>query len=280
MSAARPRRSLSLLDGRAWRNAAATCAGAAAVIMAVFGAASVLTADIPPAERRSTYEQMSPETKAMQNDDTANPGMLWVLDGEALWRAKAGQAARACADCHGEAAQSMQGVAARHPAYDGKRGAPVNLEGRINICRVEQQQAPALALESKDLLALAAYIARQSRGLPIESHDERLRPFVDAGRAIFERRQGQLNLACAQCHNDNWGKKLAGITMPQGHPTGYPLYRLEWQTLGSLQRRLRNCMIGMRAESYAYGSPEFIALETFLMWRARGMAMESPAVRP
>ena len=281
MSAARPRRSVSLLEAQAWRNTAITCARAAAAMVAVFGTAtSVVSADIPLAERRSTYEQMSPETKAMQNDDTANPGMLWVLDGESLWRAKVGQAYRACADCHGEAAQSMKGVAAHHPAYDGKRGAPVDLEGRINICRVEQQQAPALALESKDLLALAAYIARQSRGMPIESNDERLKPFIDAGRAVFERRQGQLDLACAQCHNDNWGKKLAGITMPQGHPTGYPLYRLEWQTLGSVQRRLRNCMIGMRAESYGYGSPEFIALETFLMWRARGMAMETPAVRP
>ena len=68
--------------------------------------------------------------------------------------------------------------------------------------------------------------------------------------------------------------------MPQAHPTGYPVYRLEWQGLGSLQRRLRNCMIGMRAETYAYGSPEYVALEAFLMWRARGMLMESPAVRP
>jgi sulfur-oxidizing protein SoxA len=206
--------------------------------------------------------------------------MLWVLEGEALWRAKAGAAARACADCHGEASQSMKGVAARHPAYDEKRKAPVDLEARINICRTEQQQAPALALEGKDLLALTAHIARQSRGLPIESSDERLAPFIAAGRAIFERRQGQLNLACSQCHDDNWGQKLAGIVMPQGHPTGYPLYRLEWQTVGSLQRRLRNCLIGMRAESYPYGAPEYVALETYLMWRARGMLMESPAVRP
>jgi L-cysteine S-thiosulfotransferase len=144
----------------------------------------------------------------------------------------------------------------------------------------ERQEAPALRRESKELLGLAALIARQSRGLPIESNDDRFRPFIEGGRAIFNARQGQLNLACAQCHDDNWGQKLAGITLSQGHPTGYPLYRLEWQTLGSLQRRLRNCMIGMRAESYAYGSPEFIALETFLMWRARGMPMESPAVRP
>ena len=223
---------------------------------------------------------MSAETKAMQDEDTANPGMLWVLDGEALWRTKSGPAGRACADCHGEAPQSMKGVAARYPAFDAQRGAPVDLEGRINICRTEQQQAPAFGLEGKDLLALTAYLARQSRWMPIESNDARLEPFVALGRAIFERRQGQLNLACAHCHDDNSGQKLAGIVMPQGHPTGYPLYRLEWQTLGSLQRRLRNCLIGMRAESYPFGAPEYIALETFLMWRARGMVIESPAVRP
>jgi sulfur-oxidizing protein SoxA len=127
------------------------------------------------------------------------------------------------------------------------------------------------------LLSITAFIARQSRGMPIESKDERLKPFIETGCEMFNQRQGQLNLACVQCHDDNWGQKLAGIPMPQAHPPGYPLYRLEWQTLGSLQRRLRNCMIGMRAESYAYGSPEYVALETFLMWRARGMTMACTA---
>lgn len=257
---------------------AAIAGGTFAAVLGIL--ASVVTADIPLDRRRSTYDLMSPESRAMQDEDTANPGMLWVLDGEALWRAKSGTAARACADCHGEASNTMQGVAARHPAFDAKLGRPIGLEERINLCRTEQQSAPSLAHESKALLALTAYVARQSRGMPIESSDARLAPFITAGRGLFERRQGQLNLACSHCHDDNWGQKLAGIAMPQGHPTGYPLYRLEWQTLGSLQRRLRNCLIGMRAEIYAYGSPEYVALETFLMWRARGMPMETPAIRP
>jgi sulfur-oxidizing protein SoxA len=254
---------------------------AAAVAIALLSSMNVArAAEIPLDQRRSSYDLMSRETKAMQDEDTSNPGMLWVLEGEALWRAKAGEANRACADCHGDARESMKGVAARYPAFDAKRGQPVDLEGRVNICRAEQQKAPAFALENRELLALSAFVARQSRGMPIESKDERLKPFIDKGRALFTTRQGQLDLACAQCHDDNWGKKLAGIPMPQAHPTGYPVYRLEWQTVGSLQRRLRNCMIGMRADTYPYGAAEYIALETFLMWRARGLPMESPAVRP
>lgn len=237
--------------------------------------------EIPPAERRSGYDFMSRETRAMQDDDTANPGLLWVLEGEALWKRKVGSAGRACADCHGEARERMKGVAARYPAFDPARVRPINLEQRINLCRTDQQAAAPLAYESRELLALTAYVTRQSRGLPIEvGTDPRTRPFLDAGGAAFQRRQGQLNLACYQCHNDHWGRRLAGNVIPQGHPTGYPLYRLEWQGLGSLQRRLRNCLVGMRAEPYEYGAPELVDLELFLMWRARGMTIDAPGVRP
>ena len=84
----------------------------------------------------------------------------------------------------------------------------------------------------------------------------------------------------SNCHEDVWDKRLAGSAITQGHATGYPLYRLEWQTLGSLQRRLRACMTGIRAQAYDFGSPELVELELYLMSRARGMPMESPAVRP
>jgi L-cysteine S-thiosulfotransferase len=253
----------------------------AAAVGAIVVAASVLAGEIPPAERRSGYDFMSRETRAMQDDETANPATLWVLEGAALWQRKVGEAGRACADCHGDARTSMKGAAARHPVFDAARGRPVSLEQRINACRVDRQQAPALAWESRDLLALTVFVARQSRGLPIDRPvDGRTQPFLDAGRATFQRRQGQLNLACSQCHDDHWGRQLAGNVIPQAHPTGYPIYRLEWQSVGSLQRRLRNCLVGMRAEAYDYGAPELVDLELYLMWRARGMTFEAPGVRP
>src|SRR5262245_15360187 len=268
-----------------WRSSVTRCRPVmwrlGAVGVAIVIVTSAFAGEIPTADRRSGYDLMSRETRAMQDDDTANPGVLWVLEGGTLWTRKTGADGRACADCHGDARVSMKGVAARYPAFDAARGRPVDLEQRINVCRTDRQQARPLAWESRELLALTAYVARQSRGLPIAiTVDPRIQPFLDAGRATFYRRQGQLNLACGQCHDDNWGRQLAGSVIPQAHPTGYPLYRLEWQGLGSLQRRMRNCLVGMRAEPYDYGAPEFVDLELFLMWRARGMNIETPAVRP
>ncbi len=238
-------------------------------------------AETPLPERRSGYEFMGAQTRAMQDDDATGPAVLWLLEGEELWNRKAGAASKACGDCHGDARESMRGVAARYPAMDAKHGRALNLDQRINACRTDRQQATPFAWESRPLLSLSAFVARQSRGMPVEpAAGERSAQLRAAGRAEFERRQGQLNLSCAQCHEHNWGKSLAGVRIPQAHPTGSPLYRLEWQNLGSLQRRLRNCMIGIRAEPYAWGAPEMIELEYYLMWRARGMKIESPAVRP
>ncbi len=253
----------------------------AARLLLLLVVASTASAEIPLAERHSGYADMGRETRAMQDDDAVNPATLWVLDGESLWQRKEGPAGRACADCHRDARDSMKGVAARHPAFDAAAGRIVNLEQRINQCRVERQQEKPLAYESRELLALTAFVARQSRGMPIAvESSERTKPFLAAGRATFQRRQGQLDLACVQCHDERAGRRLAGTLIPQGHPTGYPIYRLEWQGLGSLHRRMRNCMIGIRAEPYALGSREYVELEMFLMWRARGMRLESPGVRP
>jgi sulfur-oxidizing protein SoxA len=254
---------------------------AVALLAVAGGIAALAAAEIPQAQRRSGYSFMTPQTQAIQNDDTANPGMLWVLDGEAMWKRKAGTADKACADCHDDARISMKGVAAHYPAFDKTLGRPVNLEQRINLCRTQHQQATPLAYESRDLLALTAYVAQQSRGIAIAPDaDPQLEPFIASGRDLFVQRQGQLNLGCANCHDDNWDKRLAGSAITQGHPTGYPLYRLEWQSLGSLQRRLRSCISGVRAQPYDYGAPELVALELYLMARVKGMPMEAPAVRP
>ncbi len=234
-----------------------------------------------PDERRSGLDFMSPALQALQRDDGQNPAMLWVQDGAALWRTPAGASGKRCADCHGETAQSLRGVAARYPAWDSLSGQPLNLAGRINQCRQRHQQAPALATEQADLLALAAYVGLQSRGLPVAPPaDARLQPLRAQGQVLWQQRLGQLNLACSQCHDALAGQRLGGAAIPQGHATGYPSYRLEWQGLGSLQRRLRGCVVGVRAEPFAPDATEWLALEAWLALRAAGMAVETPAVRP
>jgi len=234
----------------------------------------------PGDARRSGFEDMGPATQAMQRDDAMNPAMLWAAEGEQLWARAPSASARSCAGCHGEPS-SLRGVAARYPAWDEVLARPVDLSTRIDLCRQRHQGQPAWTAEHEELLALETLVGLQSRGLPIAPRpDPRLAPHVARGEALFRQRMGQLALSCAQCHEEHAGGKLAGSPIPQGHATGYPIYRLEWQGLGSLWRRVRGCMTGVRAEPFAAGSIEFTELELYLAARATGMPVETPAVRP
>ena len=89
-----------------------------------------------------------------------------------------------------------------------------------------------------------------------------------------------MNLACTHCHDASAGKRIGPETISEGQPNGYPTYRLRWQTLGSLERRLRACFSGVHAEMPPYGDERLLELEAYLAWRGRGLPVEAPAVRP
>ncbi len=229
---------------------------------------------------KSGYHFQSADTQALQDDPFANPGMLWVDRGEELWGSSSQGEQPSCQSCHSDEATDMTGVAAQYPRFNKHLNAVVNLEGQINHCRVEHQQAAPLAYESEDLLSLSAYVGHQSKGLPVEVViDGPAASAFASGQTYFYTRRGQLNLACNHCHEDNVGRMLRGDKLSQGQVGGYPAYRLEWQTLGSLHRRLRFCNTGVRAEPFEYGAMQYIELELYLKWRAQGLPVETPAVR-
>ena len=229
----------------------------------------------------SGYHYMGTLVQGLQDDDFLNPGLFAVEHGAELWLKREGTAGRSCASCHGDAAQSMRGVAARYPAYDPELGRLVNLELRINEERTERMGASPLPMESEELLALTAFVTWQSRGMPMNvdiSGDARR--FFEAGKAFYERRRGQLDLACHQCHDRLAGFRLRGDRISQGHVNGFPFYRLMWRSMGSRHRMFRWCNWAVRAETHELGSPEYLNLELYVAWRGRGLPIESPAVRP
>ena len=188
-------------------------------------------------DRRSGYDFLSSENQQLQNDDFANPGMLWVEKGRELWKTVDGPAVQSCASCHQDAEKSMRGVRAQYPKFDARRQKLISLEQRINRCREMRMRTKPYPYESEALLALTTFVGLQSRGMPV--HVEvtgPARPFFEAGRDFFMRRRGQLDLACTHCHDHNAGQRLRGEIVSQGQSNGFPIYRHLWQTLGSLHR--------------------------------------------
>lgn len=257
------------------------CMASLAALSATAGQYSSIEA--PPGhplpELISGYEFRSAETQALQDDDFENPGFLWVEQGEALWNKADGQADKACASCHEDASESMRGVGARMPSWHDKLGKPINLEQQINRCRVGAQQAEAWPFDSQELLAMTSFIRHQSHGMPVAIDvSGPMQPWFERGREIYYTRHGQLDMACAGCH-ENYGKQLRSDLLSQGHSNGFPTYRLKAQGMVPLHKRFAGCMRDVRAEPYSPLSDEFLALEIYLGWRGQGLPVETPSVR-
>jgi sulfur-oxidizing protein SoxA len=214
----------------------------------------------------------SDDVKQLQGDDAANPGMLWVGQGESLWREAAGPENKSCASCHDDAAKSMRGVAARYPVYDASEKNLLNLEGRINQCRVERQHVEPLRYESEALLALTAYVAHQSQACLCIDRGSCARAFRRGTPEPRERR-GALNLSCAQCHERVRAHAARRADQP-GTKQRLPCYRFSG-------RQMAHCTpaASVRSSASRRVTPQTgpAGSRLYLAWRAQACRSKAPA---
>jgi len=219
------------------------------------------------------------EVQSLQADEFANPGNIALDTGNKLWRKPDGKSNKSCQSCHGDIV-GMKGISARYPAVDKASGKLFNLEDRIRQCRTKNQKASVWPYESDELLALSLAVTFTSRGMPLQAQiDGAAKSHFENGQRIFMTRQGQMNLACTNCHDQHYGQKLYTDPLSQGQANAYPLYRIDWQRVASLERRLRFCYTGVRAEIPPWGHTDIRDISLYLMWRGQGLLVEAPAVR-
>ena len=228
----------------------------------------------------SGWRFRTPETQALQADDFENPAFPMVDQAEEQWSTVEGTAGKSCESCHQDAATSMKGVRAAMPKWNEEMGKPHTLETQINQCRTDRMEAEPWKWEAGQMLGMTAYLGLQSRGMPVAVQtDGPMESWIEKGKEIYYERVGQLDMACANCHETNYGKMIRADHLSQGQINGFPVYRLKWAGLGSIHRRFKGCMSNIRAEPYKVGSDEFIALEAYVASRGAGLNVETPSVR-
>jgi sulfur-oxidizing protein SoxA len=217
------------------------------------------------------------DTQALEMDDFDNPGMLTVDAAAEAYATVEGTAGESCASCHDDVS-SFSGLAATMPkVQDGKL---VVMEDAINTCRTERMQAEAYKWNSSEMQGMVALIKLQSRGMPISvAIDGDAASFWEQGKDMYYTRYGQLELSCANCHEDNYGNMIRADHLSQGQINGFPVYRLKDAGLVSVHNRFRGCIRDTMAETFAVGSDEFRALELYVASRGNGLSVETPSVR-
>ncbi|MFA5538317.1 MAG: sulfur oxidation c-type cytochrome SoxA [Gemmobacter sp.] len=227
---------------------------------------------------KSGWLYRTDETRALQMDDFDNPGMLYVDRGQDLWDTAEGTADASCASCHGDV-ETMRGVRATMPRVNDN-GELWALENYINDCRTERMGAEPWGWTSDGMKSMTALISLQSRGLPMSVQiDGPAAEYWEQGKEMYYTRYGQLELSCANCHEDNNGRMIRADHLSQGMVNGFPTYRLKNAGIVPMHQRFRGCIRDTRGETFAEGSPEFIALELYVASRGNGLSIEGVSVR-
>lgn len=225
----------------------------------------------------SGWRFRSQETQALQMDDFDNPAFIFVDQGVDLWDTVDGSEGKSCASCHADV-EEFAGLRASLPRVED--GELVTMEELINRSRVEHMGAEPWKWSGTQMTAMTALIGLQSRGMPVDvTIDGEAAPFWEAGKELYYTRVGQLDMACANCHEDNYGVMIRADHLSQGQINGFPAYRLKNAKLNSMHNRFKGCMSNIRATPFKEGGDEFKALELYLASRGQGLSIETPSVR-
>jgi sulfur-oxidizing protein SoxA len=229
---------------------------------------------------RSGYDFLSPETRGMQEDEFSNPGFQTVDEGAELFTT-AGANGKSCASCHGDRGQQLKPRnIASYPVYSEELEKPVTLQGQIHRCWTERLGYPAMKYDHKDAIRLETFTRNLAAGRRIDvAIDGPMRPYYEAGREFFHKRTGQLDMACAHCHEQYVGARLRAQLLTQGQSNGFPTYRLANNRVNSLHQRFRQCQNLLRSQFKKAGSDDYINLEVFMHARSNGLRIETPAIR-
>ena len=230
-------------------------------------------------EVMSGWHFRSDETQAMEMDDFDNPGMIGAEQGRDIWNAAEGGEGKSCADCHG-APEEMAGVRPTYPKWNEAAGEVRTLQMQVNDCRVSRMGAEAWKTDGGKAINVEALLASVSRGMPMNvAVDGPAQATWEKGKEIYYTRYGQLELSCANCHEQNYGNMIRADHLSQGQTNGFPTYRLKNAKLNGVHSRFKGCIRDTRAQTFNPGSPEFVALELYVASRGNGLSVEGPSVR-
>ncbi|MCC7547005.1 MAG: sulfur oxidation c-type cytochrome SoxA [Burkholderiales bacterium] len=221
----------------------------------------------------------SPDARAQYEQIMEFPPFLGDLDaGRRIWE-KPFRNGGTFAGCFPDGGRNVVG---NYPYYEESSDMVVTFEMALNRCLEANGEAPMRYGEREPMGVLSAYARTLSNGMRmnIEVDSEKAWAKYEAGKDLYYRRIGQLNAACAGCHQHLAGRtmRMEIISPSLGHATHWPIFRAG-EELMTFQGRFNRCMEQMRAVPYGYNSEEWNNLEYFLSYLSNGLPLKSSVFR-
>ncbi|WP_375723857.1 sulfur oxidation c-type cytochrome SoxA [Arcobacter sp. KX21116] len=217
--------------------------------------------------------------KAQYEDLREMPPYDYDIDaGEVLWN-KAFANGKSFATCFG-----TPDALSKYPYFDDARNQVVTLTQAVNECLTSNGEK-AWNTKKGDMAKLQAYMAKSAQDeekvIDVKIDSQAAADAYERGKEYYYTQRGYLKLNCAECHVGGAGKRVRNEKLSPflGQVTHFPVYRLKWKGVGTLERRMSGCIKDQGQVPPADTSKDMKELLFFMSYMSNGMKLDGPDIR-
>ncbi|WP_069470980.1 sulfur oxidation c-type cytochrome SoxA [Candidatus Marithrix sp. Canyon 246] len=229
-----------------------------------------LTIPVPLPQRRI------PTNNVDNLDEFENPAMFELETGADLF-------IESCQKCHKNPEDKFAKWAVTMPKFEPRLNKIIGIEEFITRHAKATTNVKYL-LQSEENLALTIYLRNLANGqkIAVDTSDTNTNLALKRGKTLTQRKIGQLNFACTDCHKKNSGKWIRGqylkkLTNIIDH---YPTYRSGKDAIWDINKRIQWCNLAARANDLPPDAAEYADIELYLTVESNGSELSVPGFGP
>jgi sulfur-oxidizing protein SoxA len=216
-------------------------------------------------------------------DALVNPGM-WAIDKAKELYAARGPRGGACAGCHANAEERFKAWAAAMPRWEPRLNKVIGVEEFV-FRHAKATTGHEWLMETEPNIIMSVYLRHLANGAPIavDVANGPAKAAAERGKALMDRKIGQLNFACLDCHSPARGalKWIRGqwLGESKGQLPHFPTWRTSRQEIWTIQRRFQWCNVAIQASELAPEAPAYGEIELYLSSLNNGLKLNVPGIR-
>jgi len=175
-------------------------------------------------------------------------------------------------------------IGGNYPYFDESRKEVISISSAINECLVSNGEKKWNMKKGK-MASLEAYFAFSSteaeKKVDIKISSKEASDAYERGKEFYYSQRGYLKLSCATCHIQGAGQRVRNEKLSPllGQTTHFPVYRLKWDGLGTLERRMAGCVKDQGQVPPKANSVVMKELLYFMAYMSNGMNVDGPDIR-
>ncbi len=223
----------------------------------------------------------APVEKRENLDPIENPGMWAVDKAQELWKQK-GAAGASCDTCHSDPKVSLKSWAASMPKWEPQLNKVLGVEEFVTRHAKATTGADWL-METDENRVMSVFLHYLANGTPIhvDTTSAASKAAIERGKVLANRKVGQLNFACTDCHGKSANHWIRGqwLGEPKGQYDHFPTWRTSLLAIWDIRQRFQWCQVNIRAGELPPDAKEYGDLELYLAVQNEGQKLSVPGIR-